>query len=268
MRLELPARVKSWLPSAVGRERMQAQRGEPILYADWLDVVFLHYAVDPAVLQPQVPWQLDLRDGRAYVSLVAFTMRDMRPRIGGKLTALLFKPIATHEFLNVRTYVTHDGEPGIYFLAEWLPNALSVALGPGVFGLPYRKGRLRYQNEPLDGHVAGSIEDARSGASFSYSATAGTAAMHSPCEAGSLDEFVLERYTAFTSEWGLHRRFRIWHPPWAVTPLDVQVDDCGLFAETGDWSRTATLIGAHHSNGFPDVWMSRPNLLGRVEAQA
>ncbi len=51
----------------------------------------------------------------AYVSLVAFTMRGLRPRLGG---AALLKPIATHEFLNVRTYVKHRGERGIYFLAD------------------------------------------------------------------------------------------------------------------------------------------------------
>lgn len=268
MKLERPARLQSWLLSAVGRERMLAARGEPMLYADWLDVVFLHYAVDPAALQPLVPWRLDLRDGCAYVSLVAFTMRDMRPRLGGKLAALLFKPIATHEFLNVRTCVTHDGESGIHFLAEWLPNSLSVALGPTVFGLPYRKGKLSYQNEPSDGLVGGSIVDQRSGASLSYHGTLAGGAVHSPCEAGSLNEFVVERYTAFTSECGLRRCFRIWHPPWPVTPLDVEVDDNGLLAETGDWGRTATLIGAHHSDGFPEVWMSRPFFLNHQTSQS
>src|SRR5438309_10693535 len=84
--------------------------------------------------------------GRAYISLVAFTMRGMRPRLGGKITELLFKPIATHNFLNVRAYVRHGDEPGIFFLAEWLSNPLSVRLGPRTFGLPYRFGYLRYKH--------------------------------------------------------------------------------------------------------------------------
>lgn len=261
MKTELPSRLKSWLPSAAGRERMVAVRGEPLFHADWLEVVFLHYAVAPESLQPQVPWPLDVRDGRAFVSLVAFTMHDMRPRFGGRPGALLFKPIATHEFLNVRTYVRHHGESGIHFLAEWLPNSLAVALGPLVFGLPYRKGRLAYQNEPLDGGVRGEIVDARSGAALSYRAELDASVIHDACEAGSLDEFLVERYTAFNNTRGIHRCFRIWHPPWPVAAISAHVEDRGLLAQTGPWSRDAVFIGAHHSPGFPCVWMGRPHLL-------
>ncbi|TDJ54766.1 MAG: DUF2071 domain-containing protein, partial [Planctomycetota bacterium] len=51
---------------------------KPFFIADWSRALFVHYAVDPAVLQPLVPLPLDLRDGHAYVSLVAFTMRGLR----------------------------------------------------------------------------------------------------------------------------------------------------------------------------------------------
>lgn len=261
MTVTAPSRLKSWLPSAAGRERMLAVKGEPMFYADWLDVVFLHYAVDPSALQPLVPWALDVRDGRAFVSLVAFTMREMRPRIGGRIGELLFRPIATHEFLNVRTYVRHDGESGIHFLAEWLPNALSVALGPLVFGLPYRLGHLSYQNEAHDGCVSGEIIDARSGARLSYAAEMEPSATHDATEAGSLDEFLVERYTAFNSSCCIHRCFRIWHPPWPVVPMKACVRDDGLLARTGSWIEAAEFIGAHHSAGFPGVWMGRPHLL-------
>ncbi len=257
----LPAPARSWLPSAVGREQMLAERGEPLFHADWIDVVFLHYETDPEALQRDVPWPLDLRDGRAFVSLVAFTLRDMRPRFGGKLGALLMKPIATHEFLNVRTYVRHENDAGIYFLAEWLPNKLSVALGPTLFGLPYRLGRIAYENKGAAGEVSGCITDARSGAVLSYHASLTGAAAHHPCEAGSLDEFVAERYTAFTTHRGLDRTFYIWHPPWPLASLDAHVDDHGLLALTGEWSRHARLMSAHHSPGYPGIWMGRPHLV-------
>src|SRR5580698_7161725 len=126
--------------SRAARRRILTARGEPMFYADWLRAMFIHYEVNPEILQAATPFELDLDDGRAYVSLVAFTMRGMRPRIGGRFGAWLFRPIATHEFLNVRAYVKHNGERGIYFLAEWLANPLSVKLGPIAFGLPYRHG--------------------------------------------------------------------------------------------------------------------------------
>src|SRR6476661_5534699 len=84
------------------RRRMLAIRGEPMFYARWDRAVFIHYAADPAILQREVPFELDLHDGRAYVSLVAFTLWRMRPRIGGRIGEWLLRPIATHEFLNVR----------------------------------------------------------------------------------------------------------------------------------------------------------------------
>src|SRR5436190_10191746 len=144
--------------SEAARRRMLALPGEPMFYARWDRAVFIHYEADPASLQRNVPFELDLRDGRAFVSIVAFTLSRMRPRIGGRLGEWLFKPIATHEFLNVRTYVRHRGEPGIYFLAEWLSNPLSVRLGPRTFGLPYRFGRLDYDHASNGRTLRGSVD--------------------------------------------------------------------------------------------------------------
>jgi len=31
---------------------------------------------------------------------------------------------------------------GIFFIAEWIPNRLAVLIGPRMYGLPYRLGRL------------------------------------------------------------------------------------------------------------------------------
>jgi hypothetical protein len=73
-----------------------------------------------------------------------------------------------------------------------------------------------------------------------------------------LDEFLLERYTAFTEWWNLRRYFRVWHAPWPVTPISAAVDDSGLLAQTGQWKSRARLVAAHYSPGVQDVWMGRP----------
>jgi uncharacterized protein YqjF (DUF2071 family) len=271
MKLQAPSIQESCLPSAEGRQRLLSRRFDPVFHADWLDAVFLHFETNPAVLQRGVPWELDLFEGRAFVSLVAFTMRDMRPIRGGRLAALPFRPIATHEFLNVRTYVKHGGEPGIYFLKEWLPNRLSVALGPGMFGLPYQLGRMDYDHDMENGVARGRVEDVGSGKTLVYSCEMDEAAVHAPCAAGSLEEFLVERYTAFTSvelplpgRPLLRRLFRIWHPPWDVVPLTAQIEDRSLLSLTGDWSHDARLVSAHHSPGVRDVWMGRPHFARRA----
>src|SRR5271154_7174231 len=102
--------------SADGRERVLSLPGEPLFLADWDRALFIHYEVDAVLLQRELPFALDLWHGKAFVSLVAFTMRDMHPRLGGRITAWLVKPIATHSFLNVRTYVKHGDERGIHFI--------------------------------------------------------------------------------------------------------------------------------------------------------
>jgi hypothetical protein len=84
--------------SETARRRFLSRRGEPLFYAEWDNVVFIHYETDPQELQRCIPYHLDFYHGRAFVSLVAFTMRGMRPRFGGRIAELLLRPIATHDF--------------------------------------------------------------------------------------------------------------------------------------------------------------------------
>lgn len=241
-------------PSELARQRMLSVWGEPLFYARWNRAVFIHYEADPSALQCCVPFPLDLHEGRAFVSLVAFTLQRMRPKRGGRFAEWLLKPIATHEFLNVRTYVRVNGEPGIFFLAEWLSNAISVPLGPPVFGLPYRYGRIRYEHEPAAGEITGRVE-AKQGR-IEYRGTPDDTQVE-VCAPRSTSEFVMERYTAFTRRFFGARMFRVWHEPWPQVPLKVDVTNDSLLAQTGDWWLTAHYVGANYSSGV-DVWMGRP----------
>lgn len=241
--------------SDAARRRMLAVRGEPMFYARWDRAVFIHYEADPAVLQRDIPFALDLRDGRAFVSIVAFTLSRMRPRIGGRIGEWLFKPIATHEFLNVRTYVHHRGEPGIYFLAEWLSNPLSVRLGPRTFGLPYRFGRLEYDHASKGSALRGTVDVP--GGRLAYAGDV-CGSDFAASETESLTEFVLERYTAFTQRGNRARFFRVWHLPWEQAPAQVDVTARTLLEGTGAWWKTAEAIGANYSPGA-EVWMGRPH---------
>jgi uncharacterized protein YqjF (DUF2071 family) len=241
--------------SKAGRRRMLAKAGEPLFLARWDRAVFIHYEADPVILQREVPFPLDLREGRAFVSLVAFTLLRMRPRLGGRLGEWLFHPIASHEFLNVRTYVRHTGEPGIFFLAEWLSNPLSVRLGPRSFGLPYRFGHLRYAHTPDDGAIFGEVK--ASEGRLEYRATIPSTTFD-PSDAESQAEFLLERYTAFTCQRGHRRLFRVWHEPWEQAPIEIDVTADDLLASTGNWWSSAECIGANYSPGV-EVWMGRPH---------
>lgn len=243
--------------SDAGKARLLSVRGEPLFLAGWERALFVHYEIEPAILQRELPFELDLRDGRAFVSFVAFTMRDMRPRLGGRLGAWIFKPIATHSFLNARTYVKHNGESGICFLTEWLSSRLSVALGPPVYGLPYRFAKINYHHAHGENVLHGEVKAPGKSGLFIYEARLAPEVKFSPCEPGSREEFLLERYTAFNWRGKSRRFFRVWHPPWPQMPAQVLVKDDSLLAGTFPWFKNARLVGANYSPGFREVWMGR-----------
>ncbi len=232
---------------------------EPLFYADWERALMIHFAVEAGELQRDVPYELDLWSGEARVSLVAFTIKDMRPRFGGRLGAALFRPIASHHFLNVRTYVRQGGEPGVYFLTEWLANRLSVLLGPVAFGLPYRYGRIDYRHDGKSGLVAGCVTDPGTGARFKYHGEIDPKANFAACTASSEAEWLMERYVAFTSHGRNRRYFRVWHEPWRQTVARVELDDLSLLEKRWEWFRGARVGGANFSPGAYGVRMGWPH---------
>src|SRR5438309_8531903 len=112
----LAGRTSSCILHGRSRPGARMTHGTALFVADWIDAIFIHFAVNAARLQRTVPLELDRWDGEAIVSLVAFTQRNLRPRVGGRLTELLAAPLAGHEFLNVRTYVRHGRSRGIFFM--------------------------------------------------------------------------------------------------------------------------------------------------------
>jgi uncharacterized protein YqjF (DUF2071 family) len=254
-------------PSEAARTRLLSLPGEPLFIANWERALMIHYEVDRAALQRLVPFELDLRDGRAFVSLVAFRLVGMRTRFGGRFVSWLLRPIASHDFLNVRTYVRHRGETGIFFLAEWLSSRLSVALGPLFFGLPYRAARLEYDHPgavqaadaPGELRVTGQVSDSRGNGIFAYSGFLDESGGLRHCARGSVAEWLMERYTAFTDRGGKRRFFRVWHTAWLQIPARVEVQERSLLQRRWSFFQDAAVAGANFSPGLEDVWMGWPH---------
>lgn len=240
--------------SGEAREVMLRHKGETVFLGDWTGLTFLHFEVDPDCLQEVVPLPLDLFEGRSFVSLVAFTMRRFRPAFGGRLTSWMTAPLATQRFLNLRTYVNGSYGPGIFFMHEWLDHSLAVRLGPSTFGLPYRRGSVSYQNtqEVVSGTVvADGVTGVFSGVPGNEETTA------SP---GSRDEFLQERYLAYTAAGFRPLAFRIWHEPWRCRSLTLESLTMTGFLETlrQKWTGSLRFASGAWSEGVSDVWMGRP----------
>lgn len=109
-------------------------------YHRWYDLLFLHWQVDAEELRRQVPppLELDLWQGQAFVGVVAFAMDRVRPYWWPSWCSLRFLET------NVRTYVTCQGVPGIYFFsldANHFPAVVTARLG---WGLPYFPAAISY----------------------------------------------------------------------------------------------------------------------------
>lgn len=241
-------------PPGDARARFRRREGGPLFLADWERVVFVHYTLPASALQPFVPLELDLRDGRACVSLVAFTQRRLRPAFlpGGNWVP---RSLAQHQFLNVRTYVRARGERGIYFLVEWVSSRLACLLGPRLYGLPYRLATIDYQPHDQPGEMNGRITADRE---LRFRGRVDPAATPCPCEAGSLDAFLLERYIAFTQRRRRLRSFRIWHTPWPQVRVDDMAVEGELLRSACPWIVAGQQLAAHYSAGVRDVWIGRP----------
>src|SRR5512143_1346262 len=109
----------------------------------WNDLLFAHWRVRPEVMRQLVPrvLPLDLCDGAAWVAVAPFWMSGIRARGLPPLPGLSSFPE-----MNVRTYVTLDGKPGVFFFsldAANLPAVWGARLG---YHLPYFHARMKTES--------------------------------------------------------------------------------------------------------------------------
>src|SRR5436190_21397121 len=106
-----------------------------IMWQRWHDLLFAHWPLPPEVLRPLVPsgLTLDTFSGQAWISVVPFRMTGIRPRWLPAPPGMS----ATPE-LNVRTYVTVDGKPGVYFFSLDAALYPAVVVARTMFRLNYR----------------------------------------------------------------------------------------------------------------------------------
>lgn len=103
-------------------------------YQEWNNTIFLHWEVNLQELKKFVPkdLEIDLFNGKAYVSLVAFTMEKIRPK-----HLPHFPPISNFHEINIRTYVKHNDKTGVYFLSIEGGTYLSCKISRAISELPY-----------------------------------------------------------------------------------------------------------------------------------
>jgi uncharacterized protein YqjF (DUF2071 family) len=185
----------------------------------WHDLLFAHWPVDLAALRRLLPPQLqiDTCEGQAWLGVVPFRMTGVRLRGTPALPWLSAFPE-----LNVRTYVTCGGKPGVWFFSLDAGNSLAVAIARVWFHLPYFRARMscveadgwiHYQSERTHrGAPAGLLAGQYRPVGEVFSARHGT-----------LGHFLTERYCLYTADaHGRIIRGEIHHPPWALQVAEAE----------------------------------------------
>ncbi|TKA12159.1 YqjF family protein [Actinacidiphila oryziradicis] len=230
----------------------------PLLTQSWLDLAFVHWAVDPADVAPFLPAGTvpDTLDGVTYVGLVAFRMH----RVGWfRLPGVPY--LGTFPETNVRLYsVDTHGRRGVVFRSLDASRLIPVAVARTAFRLPYLWSRMTIR---------------RSGDSITYTSTRrwpGPRGAHSRitvrvgepiAEPTELEHFL-------TARWGMHNTFfgrpmylPNTHPRWPLHRADLLECEEDLVVAAGLPEPAGEPASVLYSPGVP-VRFGRPGRPGGI----
>ncbi len=184
----------------------------------------MHWTFDPEVVRKLVPapLELDLWDGRAYVGLVPFRMEAVRSSWMPSALGLNFLET------NVRTYVHHQGEPGVYFFSLEASSRLAVEVARVGWGLPYFYADMQVSQS---GGRVDYTSTRRGSPPGSVRATYERGEFVGPSKEGTLEFFLLERYLLFSERGGTIHKGQVHHVPYpAERVTNVTVEETLLAA--------------------------------------
>lgn len=178
-------------------------------YQEWNNAIFMHWQVNLHELEKFVPKELeiDLYDGKPWVSLVAFTMEKIRPR---NLPA--FPPISDFDEINIRTYVKSNNKTGVYFLSIEGGNKLSCKIAKGISELPYRYSRMKRSNHQ---YVSNNPE---TNDKLKVKFLVGSDIEHK----NGLDRWLTERYALFQDAEKSINEYEIHHIEWPIKDIELR----------------------------------------------
>ncbi|MFO0612042.1 MAG: DUF2071 domain-containing protein [Polyangiaceae bacterium] len=210
--------------------KRRPQDKKPAGFHSWRTLSFLHWEVPAELLQRLVHPRLtiDTFEGRAFIGLVPFTMKDIRlfplPRWPGMTNF--------HE-TNVRTYVHLDGrDPGVWFFSLDAASRQCVLGARVAYHLPYHFAdmrleaadeRVRYRSDrawpkPTPAHCEVAIE---------FGPPLGAATP------GSLEDFLAERYFLYSAKGDRLYRGQVHHTPYPLRAAKLERVDQTLLSSAG-----------------------------------
>lgn len=190
-----------------------------IMQQDWDQLLFLHWPIPVEIIRPYIPscFEIDTYDGEAWVSIVTFEMNRIKYRGMPDITSL--NGILE---LNVRTYVTFQGDPGIYFLSLDADHSLGVILARYIMGMNYIKGKMRIDRKGDVLHFSSRRTGERYPSAHFHIRYQLTPSIITS-QPGSLLYWLTERYKQWVYRWGRVYKGIIKHHSWKLQEADVDI---------------------------------------------
>jgi uncharacterized protein len=188
-----------------------------IMTQTWTELLFAHWPVSPALLRPLIPpdLELDVFAGEAWVGVIPFCIPRLAPRGAPRRLGLAFPE------LNVRTYVTAGGKPGIWFFSLDAESRGAVEAARRAYRLPYFHARMSCARDG-DWRV---YDSARVGAAGTvFAGRYGPVGDRFTPEPSSLEHFLTERYCLYTEDRGRVKRAEIHHRPWPLRTAEAEME--------------------------------------------
>jgi uncharacterized protein YqjF (DUF2071 family) len=181
----------------------------------WHDLLFAHWPLSPDQLRPLVPHELplDTFDNQCWVGVVPFRMSGIRAHWLPPVPGLSSLPE-----LNVRTYVTYKGKPGVYFFSLDAASRAAVWGARTLFHLPYFYAEMK-SSAPGD-TVNYSSTRRNSHAEFKGSYRPVSAVRGKT----PLEYFLAERYCLYTVHLDKVYRCDIHHLPWPLQDAETKIE--------------------------------------------
>lgn len=194
--------------------------GRPVALQTWTDLTFLHWRVEPPLIQALLPagLQVDVLDGSAWLGVVPFRMADVR------LPGLPPVPVwSRFPELNVRTYVRGpDGHDGVWFLGLLCPRRAFIVAVDAMAGLRYRRAEGRVtRNGSVLSYGFRLPEHRRGQPTFVARVEAGSGL--GAGERGRLADALTGRWNAYTERSGRLIRVPVEHEPWPLYAASARV---------------------------------------------
>jgi uncharacterized protein YqjF (DUF2071 family) len=193
-------------------------------FQQWNDVLMLHWEVPAANLHRLLPRgvSLDTIDGKAWISLVIFSVKNMKLR-----NVSLPDLVGSFEEINFRTYVKKDGIAGIYMFSIETDKWLVAALTRLFIGVPYKTCTIEKRGDNI-------ISVNRS---KSYAMDLNVVRKKDAFPKNDLDYWLTERHSLYVRSCGKWYRHDIHHKEWPLESCDIAVANlqyhAGYFSTKG-----------------------------------